>query len=43
VLSTRVVDRLTAPLVHPELRWLLAARPDDTARRMVADQPGRPG
>jgi fucose 4-O-acetylase-like acetyltransferase len=43
VLSTRVVDRLTAPLVHPELRWLLAARLDDTARRMVADQPGRPG
>jgi fucose 4-O-acetylase-like acetyltransferase len=37
VLSTRWVDALTAPLVHPRLGWLLGTRPNDAARRMVAD------
>lgn len=37
VLSTRIVDAVTAPLVHPGLSWLLRTRPNDAARRMVAD------
>jgi hypothetical protein len=37
VLSTKLVDRITGPLVHPRLRWLLRARPDEAARHMVTD------
>lgn len=37
LLSTRLADALTAPLVHPRLGWLLRVRPNDAARRMVTD------
>ncbi|MGN6782105.1 MAG: acyltransferase family protein [Marmoricola sp.] len=37
VLSTRVVDVLTAPLVHPRLPWLLRVPSGEAARRMVGD------